>query len=350
MSSASDEYMRNLERWAASELPVFRVADWEGTWSLGVSGGLGSVGSDGTHRFWGLSTQGVCHRRPGERAEAVTVTSNRPDIDEYIPELGNMAIQLRRAQVRDDATASEANRLTHEWDKRLRSGEFAWMSATFSVDGVPTEFEVLAVGEVWFAFAHINDDVTIEMLGLHTPFADLRLTRSHGTLSRVAPRSGTSTSGMAQFTRGDNARVDRIEFRVVETRYEDGPDDSLGFTETAVEVLVNGVPLGLLWKEAGGKETTPLWLSDAMFGGRPLWGERDATVVAPWGERDEAPIEYGRMAVLTCGCGFFPCGGATARIEYASDVVTWSDFHEALHASVALGRSASPATSMKPRW
>lgn len=128
--------------------------------------------------------------------------------------------------------------------------------------------------------------------------------------------------------------MDRIGFRVVETQYESDP---VGVTETAVEVLVNGVPLGLLWKEAGGTETTPLWLSDAMFGGRPLWGERDATVDAPWGERDEAPIEYGRMAVLTCGCGFFPCGGATARIEYASDVVTWSDFHEALHASVALG-------------
>lgn len=177
MSSANDEYYRSLERWAASELPVFRVADWDGTWSLGVSGGLGSVGSDGAHRFWGLSTQGVCHRRHGERAEAITVTSNRPDPDEYIPQLGNMAIQLRKAQLRDDATAAEANRLTDEWEERLRTGEFAWMSATFSVDGVPTEFDVLAVDDVWFAFAHINDDVTIEILGHHTPFDDLRLSR-----------------------------------------------------------------------------------------------------------------------------------------------------------------------------
>lgn len=128
-------------------------------------------------------------------------------------------------------------------------------------------------------------------------------------------------------SRGDTARVDRIGFRVVETQYED-------YTATAVEVLVNGVPLGMIWKDAGGKDTTPLWLSDAMFGGRPLWGERDATAEA---QSEWAPIEHGRMAVLTCDCGYFPCGGATARIEYAPDAVTWSDFHEALHAGVALG-------------
>jgi hypothetical protein len=177
VSSADDDYRRDLERWAASTLPVFRVADWDGTWLLGTSGGLKSAASDGTDRFWGTMSQEVWHRRPEVHDDAITVTSSRPDGDEYSPQLGNMAIQIYNAEPRDKATADEANQRIDEWQERLYSGEFAWAAVSFSVDGLPTQFEILAVEEVWFAFARLDDDVHIEILGHHTPYTDLRLTR-----------------------------------------------------------------------------------------------------------------------------------------------------------------------------
>jgi hypothetical protein len=174
--SSDDEYARYLERWAATALPVFRVADWDGTWLLGNSGGLGSIAVNGTQQFWGTMSQDVWHRRPDVRGDAITVTSSRPSFDEYSPQLGNMAIQICKAQPRDGATVEEQNQRMSELQERLSTGEFPWASANFMVDGVPTEFAVLIVGEVWFAFAQL-DDVDIEILGQHTPLADLRLTR-----------------------------------------------------------------------------------------------------------------------------------------------------------------------------
>jgi len=58
VSSADDEYLRNLERWSAEGLPVFRVADWDGTWLLGNSSGPGSYSSDGAHQFLGTDFAG----------------------------------------------------------------------------------------------------------------------------------------------------------------------------------------------------------------------------------------------------------------------------------------------------
>jgi hypothetical protein len=133
--------------------------------------------------------------------------------------------------------------------------------------------------------------------------------------------------------------VDRIEFRLVESEAP-GSDD--GQTEPAVEVLVNGAPLGFVWEQAGGTETTPLWVSDAFFDGhwigdafvgrlgRPLWGE-DADRAALQ-KNLFAPVQGGRVAVLTCTCGGFGCGGATACIAFEADTVTWRDFHEVSHA------------------
>jgi hypothetical protein len=168
-----ERYAANLRRWAAMELSVFRVADWDGTWLLGNSAGLGSVPSDDTHRFWGTMSQDVWHRRPGVRGDAITVTSSRPqgDSDRYA-RFGNMAIQIlkdRQAEDRSDLHQFELMDL-------LSQGAFPAHSATFSVDGEAIPFELFVVGNVWLACAEL-DDLTIEILGHDAPFTDLRLTR-----------------------------------------------------------------------------------------------------------------------------------------------------------------------------
>jgi len=171
-----DEFKRNLSRWAASQLPVFRVADWDGTWSLAGSVRTGSIGRDGTNRFLGTMAQDVSHRRPRARGDAITVMSSRPDPQRHFAQLRKMSVRIYESQRHDNDTAADAIELSHQWEQRLHSREFPWAPAVFKVDGVPAEFQILVVGDVWFAFHH-DPELDIEILGVLAPFADLRLTQ-----------------------------------------------------------------------------------------------------------------------------------------------------------------------------
>ena len=42
-------------------------------------------------------------------------------------------------------------------------------------------------------------------------------------------------------------------------------------------------------------------------------------------------VEDDRVAVTTCTCGIFGCGGTSAHIEFERSTVTWSDLSEANH-------------------
>lgn len=51
-----------------------------------------------------------------------------------------------------------------------------------------------------------------------------------------------------------------------------------------------------------------------------------------WGT-EESPTanlaQNGIVPVITCACGDFGCGGATARVTIGDEVVTWDDFRTA---------------------
>jgi hypothetical protein len=53
--------------------------------------------------------------------------------------------------------------------------------------------------------------------------------------------------------------------------------------------------------------------------------------------RDPELVVGGRLAVLTCNCGAFGCGGTAARIEVTDDTVTWSDFVDSFGHREAVG-------------
>ena len=109
--------------------------------------------------------------------------------------------------------------------------------------------------------------------------------------------------------------TDEIAFTRVETL------DMGGNSETRVEAVISGQTLAevLDW----GDNWLPL---DVYIAGQTLerW--------APGGDIPDSPyVEDGRVAVLTCGCGDFGCGGATAKVIFTSDRVIWTDFHGASH-------------------
>jgi hypothetical protein len=114
---------------------------------------------------------------------------------------------------------------------------------------------------------------------------------------------------------GNAPVTDEIAFRRVETHdMGDNP-------EQRVEAVISGQTLAELldW----GDNWLPL---DVYIAGQNLdrW--------APGGDDSNSPyVEDGRVAVLTCGCGDFGCGGATARIIFTADRVIWTDFHGASH-------------------
>jgi hypothetical protein len=109
--------------------------------------------------------------------------------------------------------------------------------------------------------------------------------------------------------------TDEIAFTRVETL------DLGGNSETRVEAVISGQTLADLldW----GDNWLPL---DVYIAGPNLqrW--------APGGDDSDSPyVEDGRVAVLTCGCGDFGCGGATAKVIFTADRVIWTDFHGASH-------------------
>jgi hypothetical protein len=179
-----EEYERNLQRWSVMELPAFRISDWDGTSSDGSVGGVAlSMTSDGLQRAVTMS-RAVVHRRPDVRGDLIRVTSSRPDSeDDRYSALVNMAVQLVKSQQADDDAAEEHDRRIHGLADRLRDGEFPWTTATLDVDGAATEFDVLIVGDEWAAFTNLDDEVSVEMLGHHEPFADFRLDRFTGAAS-----------------------------------------------------------------------------------------------------------------------------------------------------------------------
>src|SRR4029079_14882580 len=70
--------------------------------------------------------------------------------------------------------------------------------------------------------------------------------------------------------------------------------------------------------EAGGPIAVPMSRDELGSGSDHLWGGNPSD--------GGALVEDGRVGVLNCTCGFFPCGGGTARITFDRDTVTWSEF------------------------
>jgi hypothetical protein len=171
-------YARKLERWAISDLPMFRIEDWQGTWGGATSGVLSSRSTlDGSTRRSVTMARTVWHHRPGSSIE-IRLVSSRPSVDEEgrrDSALTNMAIQLVKGQLAEGAAAEDHNREVLELTERLRSGEYPWTTRILVVEGIAIEFDVLAVGEVWAAFGDLDEDVSIDMQGHGVRFAAFQL-------------------------------------------------------------------------------------------------------------------------------------------------------------------------------
>jgi hypothetical protein len=80
--------------------------------------------------------------------------------------------------------------------------------------------------------------------------------------------------------------------------------------------VINGQRLDDVWSRLATDRVAPLSVAEIRTG---IWATEGAT--------DEFLVaDDGRVAVLTCTCGFFGCGGAAARIGIEDDVIRWTDF------------------------
>ena len=121
---------------------------------------------------------------------------------------------------------------------------------------------------------------------------------------------------------------DRIEFRKTDAEYGYLFGDG---SVPSVEVVINGIELTEVWKQAGGDGTLPLAIEDA------------GADLAVWGPYPSAPgslaeVPSGFVPIVTCGCGIFGCGGGYVRVTFHADTVMWNDFRSATHdRSVGIG-------------
>lgn len=111
--------------------------------------------------------------------------------------------------------------------------------------------------------------------------------------------------------------VDGIEFR----RRTITMELDVTYSVVAVDVLINDTRLDRLWSDAHNEGTLPLSADEVLVPGHRLWAGEPP--------EDDYLVEDGRVAVLTCTCGNFGCGEATALVEFEDGRVRWSDFHGA---------------------
>ena len=124
----------------------------------------------------------------------------------------------------------------------------------------------------------------------------------------------------AEANEGGSGADDWVGTDVIEFRSRGG-----GVNERVV-VTINGIELSDLWVGAKQHPTDPLPAAEVGPG------------LAAWTHYGDLPPRFeahavpdGFVPVLTCTCGEFGCGGASARITFASGTVTWDDFRTATY-------------------
>ncbi|HZQ86963.1 MAG TPA: hypothetical protein VFA83_19105 [Acidimicrobiales bacterium] len=172
------ELRRRRERWAHEPLPVFRVVDWAGPWSMASGGAALAMSSDGAVVRRTEMSRSVGHRDPADRSRSITVTSHRPEnpaeLRDWAPT--NMLIAAARSGLPADATPAQHNRRFNRLRRDAATGKIPWTQATLRVDAVPVEFDVMTAGEFWSGVAFLPD-VYVTIDSRRVPVGEVALTR-----------------------------------------------------------------------------------------------------------------------------------------------------------------------------
>lgn len=134
-------------------------------------------------------------------------------------------------------------------------------------------------------------------------------------------------------------RFDQVELGTGRFAYADGP----GPGTPVVTVRVNGSDLRAVLMDARAPRLTAEHATgkDGSASLEELLDPEDWDAFLPltlirlpsrhWlGEpHPRYSFEGGEVAVLTCSCGDFGCGGVTAEIEFTAHAVNWRNFREA---------------------
>ena len=176
MQDEGERYRRNLRTWAQSELPVFRLAEWDGEWRWESR----SETAEGPGSPPIVTSLGVKHSpSAGWRGPSVVVTSHRPDDPQGLRQsvMANMAIQIVKDRVRDqDLEAKVFNRRHQRLRADLLSGRVPWAAATILVDGSTASCELVVVDAHWAAFCYLLE-VHITIVGRHVPRPELEIVK-----------------------------------------------------------------------------------------------------------------------------------------------------------------------------
>jgi hypothetical protein len=153
-----DAYMENLARWANEPLRTFRVEGWPVAPTAGAGSGLSGMSASGP-AIHVVMTEGVHHARPG--GGWVDVRSHRPDdvagIKAWAPH--NLILREVKRELPADVSARKREAAVRRALRAADSGETAWTTQRIPVDGEDVDFDVMARGDGWAAFAALDEIV-----------------------------------------------------------------------------------------------------------------------------------------------------------------------------------------------
>ncbi len=148
-------------------LPSYRIVGWKGP----AVAGYGQSSSRNIH-MTGSTFQDELDR-------LVEVESNRlegTDVAELRQRtVSNLVYAYARAKLGPNATSYEHEAQAIE--REAAQGERAWQPATIEIDGTPTSFDVLVLGQGYWVAVGRSPDVFIALRSRGVPLADIALVR-----------------------------------------------------------------------------------------------------------------------------------------------------------------------------
>jgi hypothetical protein len=153
--------------------PIFRVAQWDGGTSNGMTTHSGRTlfdRSSGTptpiSHYEVMSSSSHRHHREPDNGEFIVITSQRPrdaaERDDDFGSIEDMLVAILENEVGCDASDGAWDRRMREYREGLAEGHIPVELRGLLVDGTDVEFRIVSLGEYTAAWASL-DTVTIQM-------------------------------------------------------------------------------------------------------------------------------------------------------------------------------------------
>jgi hypothetical protein len=152
----------------AGRLPSYRIAGWEGP----AVGGFGALGSSRRGGMTGWTFRDKLGRSVEVESNGVEGT----DLAELRRRtVSNLVYSYARAKLGPDAISYDQEAQAVE--REVVQGDRVWQPATIEIDGTPTLFDVLVLGQGYWVAVGQSPDVLIALRSHGVPLTDIALVR-----------------------------------------------------------------------------------------------------------------------------------------------------------------------------